>query len=53
MRIPAMYQKIKLDDREMRDLENRTEELVEHYKARALRKIEEGSEYSSDFESID
>ena len=53
MRIPAMYQNIKLDELEMRDLERQREDQVEYHKKRALRKIEEGSEYSSDFESVD
>ena len=53
MRVPAMYQSIKLETEEIEDVERRQHEQAEYYKNRALKKIEEGSEYSSDFESID
>lgn len=53
MRIPAMFLGIKLTDQDNRDVENEIEELAEYYKERVIRRIDEGSEYSSDFEDVE
>ena len=53
MRIPGMFVNIQLTDEQLKAVEERQKEQVEYVKNRALRMIEEGSEYSSDFEEIE
>ena len=50
MRVPAMFRKFKLDDEQMKEVELRQSQQAEEFKEKVLRKIEEGSNYSSDFE---
>ena len=53
MRIPGMFINLKLTDQQLQTVEDRQKEQVEYVQKRALRMIEEGSEYSSDFEEIE
>ena len=53
MRIPAMFIDVKLEDVDLKEVEELQLEQAEYFKARALRIIEEGSQYSSDFEEIE
>ena len=53
MRIPAMFVDLRLTDLQLREIEERQKEQVEYIQNRALRKIEEGSEYSSDYEEVE
>ena len=53
IRIPAMYKDIKLTEPQLEEVESLQQEQADYYRDRALRKIEEGSEYSSDFEQIE
>lgn len=52
MRIPAMYRNVKLTEDQLAEVEELQREQAEYYKERAERRIEQGSEYSSDFEEV-
>lgn len=53
MRIPAMFFNIQLTEEQLKTVEQKQKEQAEYIRERALRKIEEGSEYSSDYEEIE
>lgn len=50
VRVPAMYRDIQLSKDQMDEIEADQNEQVDYYCQRAIRKLEEGSAYSSDFE---
>ena len=53
MRIPAMFIEIELDESALEEVQELQVEQAEYFKTRALRIIEDGSQYSSDFEEIE
>ena len=53
IRIPIMLQKIELTEEQREEIKRRQLELNYYFKARALRKVEEGSQYSSDNEDVE
>ena len=53
IRVPAMYRQIKLSEEELAEVDKLQQELAEYYKNRTLRKLEEGSMYSSEFEDVE
>ena len=54
MRIPAMFRNVApLDQKDLANVEVLIETEVDLIKERALKKIEQGSEYSSEFEEVE
>ena len=53
LRIPAYLLTVKLNEEQLEELEEKMQELAEEFQERARRRIEEGSEYSSDYEEIE
>ena len=54
MRIPAMFKKVSaLEEQDLAEVEGKIGEEVKFYQERALKKIEQGSLYSSDFEEVE
>ena len=54
MRIPAMFKKVAdLQEQDLAEVESKIGEEVKFYQERALKKIEQGSLYSSDFEEVE
>ena len=48
-----MFLDVKLTEEQLEELEEKMQELAEEFQERARRRIEEGSEYSSDYEEIE
>ena len=53
MRIPAMFQGLNLSDEDKDEVAELQREQAEYFRNRALKKLEEGSDYSSDFEEVE
>ena len=53
MRIPAMFQGLNLSDEDKDEVAELQREQAEYFQRRALKKLEEGSDYSSDFEEVE
>ena len=53
IRLPQNLARVQLTDAQKQLLEQQQSEQVQYFRDRAIRKIEEGSVYSSDYESVD
>ena len=53
IRVPAMFRKFKLDEAQLKEVKKLQLEQAEEFKEKAMRKIEEGSAYSSDYEEVE
>ena len=51
--IPGRFKDVKLTKEQLAEVQEMQREQAEYFKERALRKIEEGSQYSSDYEEAD
>ena len=48
-----MFKNIKLSEQDIADIEDRNEKQAQYYKTRAIKIIEQGSDYSSDYEEYE
>ena len=53
IRVPAMYRDLKLSEKQLEQVQELQREQAEYFRARAVKKMEEGSQYSSDYEEVD
>ena len=53
IRIPVFLQNVKLTDEQKQEVEKNYNDQVDYFKKRAMRMIEEGSQYSSDYEEME
>jgi len=53
IRVPAMFRKFKMDETQLKEVKLLQLEQAEEFKEKAMRKIEEGSAYSSDYEEVE
>ena len=53
IRIPVFLQNVKLTEEQKQEVEKNYNDQVDYFKKRAMRMIEEGSQYSSDYEEME